>query len=77
MMLLLILVLRSLPMRVWRFTVSKALLMSRVTAIVRLGGCFWLNPEVMILLMEWRAVVVECLCLIPCWDAMFGILSVM
>ena len=51
--------------------------MSRVTAIVRLGGWFWLKPVVIMLLIEWRAVVVECLCLNPCWDEMFGILPVM
>ena len=40
------LVRRSLFMSEWRLTVSKALDMSRATAIVLKGGWFWLKPVV-------------------------------
>ena len=50
---------------VW-LTVSNAFDMSSATAIVRAGGFFWLMPEVIMLLIAWRAVVVECVSLKPC-----------
>lgn len=72
-------------MFVWRIllfnlgilTVSKALLMSRVTRTVRDGGCFWLKPSLMVLMMLCSAVLVECLGLKPCWCGFGGMLSVM
>jgi len=36
----------------WWLTVSKALLMSRVTAMVRRGGFFWLKPDAMVAFIE-------------------------
>jgi len=59
------------------FTVSKALLRSSETTIVRLGGFVWLKP-VEIWLASWcSAVVVECIVLKPCWCSIFGIFGVM
>ena len=60
-------VLWSFWMRVWRWTVSNALLMSSAIAIVRCGGCFLLNPVVIMLFMWCSAVVVDLCCLKPCW----------
>ena len=48
-------------------TVSKALLMSRATTTVRDGFFLSLKPVVIVLLMWWSAVDVECLPLKPCW----------
>ncbi len=42
------------------FTVSKALLMSNATVIVRDGGAIWLKPFAMVLFMLCNAVTVEC-----------------
>ena len=61
-----IFVLWSFWMRVWRWTVSNALLMSSAIAIVRCGGCFLLNPVVMMLFMWCSAVVVDLCCRKPC-----------
>ena len=44
---------------VCRFTVSNAFDMSSAMAMVLLGGLCLLRPEVMMLLMDWSAVVVE------------------
>ena len=41
-------------------TVSKALLISRATVIVRAGGAIWLNPFATVLLSGCSAVTVEC-----------------
>lgn len=43
----------------WVSTVSKALLMSSATVMVREGGAIWLNPFAMVLLMLCSAVTVE------------------
>ena len=42
------------------FTVSNALLMSYVTAMMRVGGMCWLKPVATVLLMLCSAVFVEC-----------------
>ena len=60
---------------VW-FTVSKALLMSKVTRIVRLGGLLF-KPVVMLFVMLCSAVVVEWNFLKPCWSGLSGKLGVM
>ena len=65
------LVLCNLFMSVCRCTVSNTFDMSRAIAMVRSGGCFLLNPVVMMLLMVCRAVVVECLVRKPCWCDVF------
>ena len=41
-------------------TVSKALLTSSATVIVRAGGAIWLNPFATVLLSVCSAVTVEC-----------------
>ena len=66
MMVLGMLVFSILFMSVCRCTVSNALDMSNAMASVLCGGLRWLNPVVMMLLMVWSAVVVECLDLKPC-----------
>jgi hypothetical protein len=52
--------------------VSKALLMSRVTAIVLSGGFLWLNPVAITEFIAWSAEFVECLGLKPCCVGMLG-----
>ena len=42
------------------FIVSKALLISSATVIVRAGGAIWLNPFAMVLFSVCSAVTVEC-----------------
>ena len=42
------------------FTVSKALLISSATVIIRAGGAIWLNPLTTVLLNVSSAVIVEC-----------------
>ena len=56
---------------------SNALDMSSDVMIVRLGGLGSLKPVVIVLLMWWRAVTVECCFLKPCWAVLFGVFSVM
>ena len=48
------------------FIVSKTLLISSVTVIVRAGGAIWLNPFAKVLLTVCSAVTVECCVLYPC-----------
>ncbi len=62
----------SLFMSVCMLTVSKALLMSRETSIVLLGGAFWLKPLATVFVMFCRAVTVECWALKPCWKSSCG-----
>ena len=57
---------RSLLVSVCRFTVSKALVMSRAIASVLCGGLLLLNPVAIVLLMVWSAVVVEWFVRNPC-----------
>ena len=59
------------------FIVSKALLISSVTVIVRAGGgAIWLNPFTTVLLTVCSAVTVECCVLYPCCVGVFGMLAV-
>ena len=53
--------------RVGMFIVSKALLISCATVIVRAGGAIWLKPFVTVLLYVYTAVTVQCrvLCFLP------------
>ena len=48
------------------FIVSKALLISSATVIVREGGAIWLNPFATVLFSVCSAVTVECCVLYPC-----------
>ena len=54
------------------FIVSKALLISSATVIVRAWGTNWLNPFAMLLFTECSAVTVECCILYPCCVGVFG-----
>ena len=47
------------------FIVSKALLISSATVIVRAGGAIWLNPFATVLFSGCSAVTVECCVLYP------------
>ena len=58
------------------FIVSKALLISSATVIVRAGGAIWLNPFATLLCRECSAVTVECCVLYPCCMGVFGIFAV-
>ena len=57
--------------------VSKALLISSATVIVRAGGAIWLNPFAMVLVTVCSAVTVECCVLYPCCVGVFGMFAVM
>ena len=57
--------------------VSNALLMSRLTITVLDGGLFLLKPWIMLSVISWIAVVVECFCLKPCWCSICGMFKVM
>ena len=54
------------------FIVSKALLISSATVIVRAWGTNWLNPFAMLLFTECSAVTVECCILYLCCVGVFG-----
>ena len=59
------------------FIVSKALLISSATVIVRAGGAIWLNPFATVLFTVCSAVTVECSVLYPCCEGLFGMYAVM
>ena len=59
------------------FIVSKALLISSATVIVRAGGAIWLNPFATVSFSVCSAVTVECCVLYPCCMGVFGMLAVM
>ena len=59
------------------FIVSKALLISSATVIVRAGGAIWLNPFVTVLFTVSNAITVECCILYPCYVCVFGMFTVM
>ena len=59
------------------FIVSKALLISSATVIVRTGGVIWLNPFATVLFSVRSAVTVECCVLYPCCMGVFGMFAVM
>ena len=54
------------------FIVSKALLISSATVIVRAGGAIWLNPFATMLFSVCSAVTIECCVLYPCCMGVFG-----
>ena len=72
-----ILVCSSLLISVCMFIVSKALLISSATVIVRAGGAIWLNPFATVLFNACSAVTVECCVLYPCCVGVFGMFAVM
>ena len=59
------------------FIVSKALLISSATVIVRAGGAIWLNHFATVLFSVCNAVTVECCVLYPCCMGVFGMFAVM
>ena len=59
------------------FIVSKALLISSATVIVRAGGTIWLNPFSTVLFSVCSAVTVECFVLYLCYMGVFGMLAFM
>ena len=71
------LVCSSFLISVCMFIVSKALLISSATMIVRAWGAIWLNPFAMVLFTVCSAVTVECCVLNPCCVGVFGMFGVM
>ena len=65
-------------MCVCMFIVSKALLISSATVIVRAGGWggIWLNPFATVLFTVCTAITVECCVLYPCCMSLFGMFAV-
>ena len=59
------------------FTVSKALLISSATVIIRAGGAIWLNPFATMLFTVCSAFTAECCVLYPCYMCVFGMFAVM
>ena len=70
-----ILVYRSFLTSVCMFIVSKALLTSSATVIIRAGGAIRLNPFATVLFTVWCAVTVECCVLYPCCVGVFGMFA--
>ena len=56
------------------FIVSKALLISSATVIVRAWGAIWLNSFATVLFSVCSAVYVECCILHPCCMGMFAVM---
>ena len=54
------------------FIVSKGLLISSATVIVRAEGANWLNPFATVLFSVCSAVIVECCVLYPCCMCVFA-----
>ena len=59
------------------FIVSKDLLISSATVIVRAGRVIWLNPIATVLFTMCSAVTVECCILYPYCVGVFGMFTVM
>ena len=72
-----ILVCRSFLISVCMLIVSKALLISSATVIVRTGEAIWLNPFATVLFTVCSAVTVECCIVYPCCVGVFGMFAVM
>ena len=72
-----ILVCSSYHIGVCMFIVSKALLISSVTVIVRAGGVMWLNPLATVLFNVCSTVTVKCCVLYPCCVDVLGMFAVM
>ena len=66
----------SLPISVCMFIVSKALLISSATIIVREGGAIWLNPFATVLLSVCNAVTLACFIVYLCCLGVFGMFAV-
>ena len=59
------------------FIMSKALLISNATVIVRAEGAIWLNPFATVLFTVFSVVNIECCVLYPCCVGVFGMFVVM
>ena len=59
------------------FIVSKALLISSATVIVRAGRVIWLNPFATVLFSVYSGVTVLCCVLCPCCMGVFDMFAVM
>ena len=68
-----ILVCSSFLISMGMFIVSKALLISSATVILRAGGTIWLNPFAMMLFIVCSAITVECCALYPCSGRLEGL----
>ena len=55
------------------FIVSKDLLISSATVIVRAGGAIWLNPLTTVLFSVCSAITVECCVFYPCCMGVFAV----
>ena len=64
----------SFRISVCMFSVSKALLISSATVIVRVGGAIWLNPLATVLFSVCSAVTVECCVLYLCCMGVFAVM---
>ena len=71
------LICRSFLISVCMFIVSKSLLVSSATVIVRAGGAIWLNPFPTMLFTMCSAVTVECCVLYRCCRDVLGMFAVM
>ena len=58
------------------FIVSKALLLSSATVIVRAGGAIWMNPFATMLFSVCSVVIVECCVLYPCCMCVLGMFAI-
>ena len=59
------------------FIVSKALLISSSTVIVRAGGAIWLNPFATVFFTVCSAITVDCCVLYPCCVGVLDMIAVM
>ena len=64
----------SLLIRVCMLIVSKGLLISSATVIVRAGGAIWLNPFATVLFSVCSTITVECSVLYPCCMGVFAVM---
>ena len=69
-----ILVCSSFLISVCMYIISKALLISSATVIVRAGGAIWLNPLATVLFNVYSDVTVECCVLYPCYVGVFAVM---
>ena len=72
-----ILVCSSFLISVCMFIVSKALVISSATVIVRAGRAIWLNPFTTVLFTVCSVVTVKCCVFYPCCMGVFGMFAVM
>ena len=69
-----ILICSNFMISVCMFIVSKALLISSATVIIRAWGAIWLSPFDTVLFSVCRTVTVECCVLYPCCVGVFAVM---